>query len=145
VTCQHFFHLGGVDVLAAGDEHLLEPAPDPVITVGVTICNVAAAQSTVAHDGLGGGGVMPVAGEPSGNLVFRASARNFNPLCAMAAPVTVAEVESLVDVGQLDPDQVHLPGIFVQRVVIAGRSPEKPIERRTVRTKGGQQADDAQP
>jgi 3-oxoacid CoA-transferase subunit A len=80
--------------------------------------------------------VRAAVADPSGNLVFRASARNFNPLCAMAAHVTIAEVESLVDVGQLDPDQVHLPGIFVQRVVIAGRSSEKPIERLRVRANG---------
>jgi 3-oxoacid CoA-transferase subunit A len=70
-----------------------------------------------------------------GNLVFHESARNFNPLCAMAGRVTIAEVEELVQPGELDPDSIHLPGIFVQRVVpVAGD--EKRIERRTTRKKG---------
>jgi 3-oxoacid CoA-transferase subunit A len=70
----------------------------------------------------------------AGNLVFRQSARNFNPLCAMAGTVTIAEVEEVLDTGALAPDEVHLPGIFVQRVVhVAG---EKRIERRTVRRPG---------
>ena len=64
-----------------------------------------------------------------GNLVYRKTARNFNPLCAMAGRITIAEVEELVEVGELDPDHVHTPGVFVQRVVV-GRH-EKRIERRT--------------
>ncbi|MBX3270092.1 MAG: CoA transferase subunit A [Sandaracinaceae bacterium] len=72
-------------------------------------------------------------GDRHGNLVFRATARNFNPLCAMAGDVTIAEVEELVEVGELDPDQVHLPGVFVQRVVVGGGAHEKRIERRTTR------------
>jgi 3-oxoacid CoA-transferase subunit A len=56
-------------------------------------------------------------GDRHGNLVFNESARNFNPLAAMAGRVTIAEVEKLVDPGDLDPDQIHLPGIYVQRVV----------------------------
>lgn len=67
-----------------------------------------------------------------GNLVFRKTARNFNPACAMAGKVCVAEVEMLVDVGALDPDQVHLPGIYVDRIVV-NADPEKRIEQRTVR------------
>jgi 3-oxoacid CoA-transferase subunit A len=74
-------------------------------------------------------------GDTTGNLVFHASARNFNPLCAMAGRVAIAEVEQLVDAGELDPDRIHLPGIFVQRVVQASPG-EKRIERRTVRTTG---------
>ena len=70
-------------------------------------------------------------GDRHGNLLFRASSRNFNPLCAMAARVTIAEVEELVEPGQIDPDQVHLPGVFVQRVFV-GRDYQKRIERRTV-------------
>ena len=70
-------------------------------------------------------------GDRHGNLVFHASAMNFNPLCAMAGKVTVAEVEELVEPGELDPAQVHVPGIFVQRVVHAGPG-EKRIEKRTV-------------
>ncbi len=73
-------------------------------------------------------------GDRHGNLVFRRAARNFNPLAAMAGVTTIAEVEELVDVGQLDPDQVHLPGIFVQRVVelTPDQADEKRIEKRTI-------------
>ena len=71
-------------------------------------------------------------GDRHGNLVFRKTARNFNPIMAMAGRVTVAEVEELVDVGTIDPDQVHTPGIFVQRI-FEGRDHEKRIEQRTTR------------
>jgi len=67
-----------------------------------------------------------------GNLIYRKTARNFNPLVAAAAKVTIAEVEELVEVGSLDPDQVHTPGIYVQRVFV-GHEYKKPIEQRTVR------------
>ena len=75
-------------------------------------------------------------GDRAGNLVFRASARNFNPLCAAAGQVCVAEVENLVEVGELDPDAVHLPGIFVDRVLplTPEQAAEKRIEKRTVRS-----------
>jgi 3-oxoacid CoA-transferase subunit A len=76
--------------------------------------------------------VRATQGDREGNLVFHASTRNFNPLCAMAGRTTVAEVEELVEPGELDPDHVHLPGIFVQRVVAVGVT-EKRIERATVR------------
>ncbi len=69
--------------------------------------------------------------DKAGNLVFNKTARNFNPLCAMAGRVCVAEVEELVEVGELDPDQIHLPGIFVQRLVV-NANPEKRIEKRTL-------------
>jgi 3-oxoacid CoA-transferase subunit A len=69
-----------------------------------------------------------------GNLVFHESARNFNPLCAMAGHVTIVEAEEVVEAGTLDPDAVHLPGIFVQRIVQVAPGTEKPIERRTVRS-----------
>jgi 3-oxoacid CoA-transferase subunit A len=69
-----------------------------------------------------------------GNLVFRKTARNFNPLCAAAGEVTIVEVEELVEVGQLDPDTVHLPSIYVQRIFV-GSHFEKPIEQRTVRAR----------
>lgn len=71
-------------------------------------------------------------GDRHGNLVFRASSRNFNPLCAMAAKVTIAEVEHLVDAGEIEADAVHLPGVFVQRV-FQGSGYQKRIERRTVK------------
>ncbi|MBY4898825.1 CoA transferase subunit A [Cupriavidus sp. AU9028] len=70
--------------------------------------------------------------DKSGNLVFRRTARNFNPMCAMAGKVTIAEVEQIVETGELDPDEVHTPGIFVQRIVL-NANPEKRIEQRTVR------------
>jgi len=79
--------------------------------------------------------VRAAVGDRAGNLVFHASARNFNPLCATAGAVTVAEVERLVPVGALDPDAVHLPGIFVDRVVelTPEQAADKRIERRTLR------------
>jgi 3-oxoacid CoA-transferase subunit A len=71
-------------------------------------------------------------GDKSGNLIYRMTARNFNPNVATAGKITIAEVEHLVEVGELDPDQIHTPGIFVQRIVL-NASPEKRIEQRTVR------------
>jgi 3-oxoacid CoA-transferase subunit A len=68
----------------------------------------------------------------SGNLVFRRTARNFNPACAMAGRTTIVEVEQLVEVGEIDPDAVHLPGIYVHRIVVNAH-PEKRIEKRTTR------------
>lgn len=70
-------------------------------------------------------------GDPLGNLVYRRTARNFNPLAAMAGRVAIAEVEHLVPVGELDPDAIHTPGVFVQRVFQA--TPERRIERITTR------------
>jgi 3-oxoacid CoA-transferase subunit A len=72
--------------------------------------------------------------DQQGNLVFRKTARNFNPVVAMCGRITVAEVESIVENGEIDPDQVHTPGIFVQRIVL-NATPEKRIEQRTVRAK----------
>jgi len=73
-------------------------------------------------------------GDTEGNLIFKATARNFNPMMAMAGKITIAEVEELVPAGTLDPDQIHTPGIFVQRI-FQGTHFEKRIEQRTVRTK----------
>ena len=73
--------------------------------------------------------------DKAGNLVFRKTARNFNPAVAMAGKACVAEVEELVETGTLDPDHVHLPGIYVDRIVV-NANPEKRIEQRTVRTEG---------
>jgi 3-oxoacid CoA-transferase subunit A len=70
--------------------------------------------------------------DTEGNLVYRKTARNFNPMMATAGKVTVAEVEEIVEAGELDPDHIHTPGIFVQRLV-RGRDYAKPIEQRTVR------------
>ena len=72
-------------------------------------------------------------GDTAGNLIFKGTARNFNPLMAMAGKITVAEVEELVPAGELDPNQIHTPGIFVQRI-FQGEKYEKRIEQRTVRT-----------
>jgi 3-oxoacid CoA-transferase subunit A len=66
-----------------------------------------------------------------GNLVFRKTARNFNPLAAMAGKITIAEVEEIVEPGELDPDQIHTPGVYVQRLLL-GTGYQKRIERRTV-------------
>jgi 3-oxoacid CoA-transferase subunit A len=71
-------------------------------------------------------------GDEMGNLVYRKTARNFNPMMAAAGKVTVAEVEEIVPMGTLDPDHIHTPGIFVQRIV-RGRDHEKRIEKRTTR------------
>jgi 3-oxoacid CoA-transferase subunit A len=86
--------------------------------------------------------VRAAVGDRHGNLVFTKAARNFNPVVAMAGAVTIAEVEELVDPGQVDPDDVHLPGIFVQRVVAlsAEQAADKRIERRTVRPRTGEGA-----
>jgi 3-oxoacid CoA-transferase subunit A len=72
--------------------------------------------------------------DQSGNLQFRKTARNFNPNVAMAGKVTIVEVEKIVETGSIDPDQVHLPGIFIHRIVLNAK-PEKRIEQRTVRAK----------
>ncbi len=73
-------------------------------------------------------------GDKFGNLVFRKTARNFNPMVATAGKITVAEVEELVEIGELEPDQIHTPGVYVQRIFV-GKNHEKRIEQRTVRKK----------
>src|SRR5699024_10320841 len=100
----------------------LEPAPEREYVLEEAI---------VADFGL----VRAWKGDRHGNLVFRKSSRNFNPLAAMAGKITIAEVEELVEPGELDPDQVHLPGIYVHRVLplTAEQAADKRIERRTVR------------
>ncbi len=70
-------------------------------------------------------------GDRMGNLVYRASARNFNPVAAGAGRICIAEVEELVEVGELDPERIDTPGVFVHRVLVAPR--QKRIEKRTVR------------
>jgi 3-oxoacid CoA-transferase subunit A len=72
-------------------------------------------------------------GDTMGNLIFRSTARNFNPVMAMAGKITIAEVEHLVPAGELDPDQIHTPGIYVHRI-FEGKNYEKRIEQRTVRS-----------
>ncbi|PHS10777.1 MAG: succinyl-CoA--3-ketoacid-CoA transferase [Kordia sp.] len=73
-------------------------------------------------------------GDTAGNLIFKGTARNFNPCMCGAAKITIAEVEELVPAGELDPNQVHVPGIFVQRI-FQGKNYEKRIEQRTVRSR----------
>jgi 3-oxoacid CoA-transferase subunit A len=75
-------------------------------------------------------------GDTHGNLVYRKTARNFNPMMATAGRITIAEVEELVPAGELDPDTIHTPGIFVQRILV-GTNYDKPIEQRTVRPRAG--------
>ena len=70
----------------------------------------------------------------AGNLIFKGTARNFNPIMAMAGKITIAEVEELVPLGELNPNYIHTPGIFVQRI-IQGKNYEKRIEQKTVRKK----------
>lgn len=70
--------------------------------------------------------------DKAGNLVFRKTAQNFNPVCAMAGKITIAEVEQIVEVGDLDPDEIHLPGIYVNRIVL-NANPEKRIEQMTLK------------
>ncbi len=71
--------------------------------------------------------------DKAGNLVFRKTAKNFNPECAMAGKITIAEVEQVVEIGELDPDEIHLAGIYVNRIVL-NASPEKRIEHKTLST-----------
>ncbi|MCS6832979.1 MAG: CoA transferase subunit A, partial [Flammeovirgaceae bacterium] len=71
-------------------------------------------------------------GDAAGNLIYRGTARNFNPMMATAATITVAEVEELVPIGELDPNQVHTPGIYVKRI-FQGKNYQKRIEQRTTR------------
>jgi 3-oxoacid CoA-transferase subunit A len=98
------------DVLGSPGEYVLETA---------IVCDV--------------GLVRAWKGDRHGNLVYRESARNFNPLCAMAGRITIAEVEHLVPAGAIDPESVDTPGVFVQRVVEVGSGDEKRIEKRTTR------------
>lgn len=80
--------------------------------------------------------VHALAGDRHGNLIFTKAARNFNPLAAMAGRICIAQVEQLVEPGELDPDRIHLPGVFVHRVVEVGSDIPKRIERRTVAAEG---------
>ncbi len=80
--------------------------------------------------------VHAAVGDRHGNLVFNKAARNFNPLAAMAGRICIAQVERLVEPGELDPDAIHLPGVFVHRLVEVGTDIEKRIERRTVAVEG---------
>jgi 3-oxoacid CoA-transferase subunit A len=84
------------------------------------------------------GFVRAAKGDRHGNLVFERSTRNFNPLAAMSGRISIAEVDEIVEPGELDPDEIHLPGIYIDRVVVltAEQSAELPIEKTTVRQRG---------
>lgn len=71
--------------------------------------------------------------DKAGNLIFRKTAQNFNPICAMAGKISIAEVEEIVEIGDLDPDEIHLPGIYINRIVLNAH-PEKRIEQMTLKT-----------
>ncbi|WP_270886451.1 CoA transferase subunit A [Pedococcus sp. 5OH_020] len=125
---------GGLPWLYAADGTVAKASPakeTKVFTVEGVEKEFVLERAIVADFGL----VRAWKGDRHGNLVFNRSARNFNPLAAMAGRVTVAEVEELVEPGELDPDSVHLPGIYVHRVLAltAEQAGEKRIERRTVR------------
>ena len=70
--------------------------------------------------------------DKAGNLIFRKTAQNFNPVCAMAGKISIAEVEEIVEIGDLDPDDIHLPGIYINRIIL-NTSPEKRIEQMTLK------------
>lgn len=70
--------------------------------------------------------------DKAGNLIFRKTAQNFNPVCAMAGKISIAEVEEIVEIGDLDPDEIHLPGIYINRIIL-NTSPEKRIEQMTLK------------
>ena len=97
------------------------------------LTNPQAATST------GLGQLFNAAADKSGNLIFRRTARNFNPAVAKAGKVTVVEVEEIVETGTFDPDAVHLPGIYVHRIVL-NANPEKRIEKRTITEKSPEKA-----
>lgn len=117
-----FFTRTGVGTVVASDKETREFDGDVYVMERALVPDVSLVKAAVA--------------DRSGNLVFRRTARNFNPAAAMAGRVTIAEVEELVPTGALDPDSVHLPGIYVHRIVV-NATPEKRIEKRTVRTRVG--------
>ncbi|MEJ0062586.1 MAG: CoA transferase subunit A [Alphaproteobacteria bacterium] len=113
-----FYTKTGVGTIAAEGKETREFDGEKYVLERGIVCDLAIVKATV--------------GDHEGNLVYRKTTRNFNPLAAMCGRVTVAEVEELVDAGEIDPDAVHTPGIFVQRIV-KGEHFEKRIEQRTVR------------
>ncbi len=123
---------GGLPWKHNADGSIAKPSPpketrtfngrEYVLELGI-VCDFALVRASVA--------------DRHGNLIFHKATRNFNPLCAMAGKITIAEVEELVEPGEIDPEQVHLPGIFVQRVVVVGAQGKR-IERVTTRKKGGE-------
>lgn len=114
-----FFTRTGVGTLVADGKELREFDGEQYVLERSLVSDVSLVKAYMA--------------DRSGNLIFRKTARNFNPNVAMAGKITVVEVEKLVNTGELDPDGIHLPGIFVHRIVL-NETPEKHIEQRTVRT-----------
>jgi 3-oxoacid CoA-transferase subunit A len=114
-----FFTKTGVGTMVAEGKELREFDGETYVMERSLVPDVALVKADVA--------------DKSGNLRFRLTARNFNPACAMAGKVCIVEVEKIVEVGELAPDDIHLPGIYVHRIVHNAK-PEKRIEKRTVRT-----------
>jgi 3-oxoacid CoA-transferase subunit A len=110
---------GGVALASPAKETRSFEGQEYVLETGI-VCDFALVRAAV--------------GDRHGNLVYAASARNFNPLCAMAGRITIAEIERLVEPGEIPPEHVHTPGIFVQRVIGPVSTEGKRIERRTVRS-----------
>jgi 3-oxoacid CoA-transferase subunit A len=131
-----FYTLAGVGTQVADGGLPWRHAPDGSVAVASPAKEVRAfgGQDYILEEGIGCdfAFVRAARGDRHGNLVYHAAARNFSPLVAMAGRITIAEVEELVEPGDIDANQVHTPGIFVQRVVLAAAS-EKPIEKRTTR------------
>ena len=113
-----FFTKTGVGTIVAEGKELREFDGETYVMERSLVPDVALVKAAVA--------------DKSGNLRFNLTARNFNPACAMAGKVCIAEVEKIVEVGELAPDDIHLPGIYVHRLVL-NANPEKRIEKRTVR------------
>jgi 3-oxoacid CoA-transferase subunit A len=117
-----FFTKTGVGTIVADGKELREFDGETYVMERALVPDVSLVKAHVA--------------DKSGNLQFRRTARNFNPAAAMAGKVTIVEVEKIVEVGELDPDSIHLPGIYVHRIVL-NTTPEKRIEKRTITEKAG--------
>ncbi|NBW79725.1 MAG: CoA transferase subunit A [Betaproteobacteria bacterium] len=117
-----FFTKTGVGTMVAEGKELREFDGETYVMERALLPDVALVKAHVA--------------DKTGNLRFRLTARNFNPVAAMAGKICVVEVEEIVEVGDLAPDDIHLPGIYVHRIVL-NTSPEKRIEKRTITEKGG--------
>jgi 3-oxoacid CoA-transferase subunit A len=115
-----FFTRTGVGTIVAEGKELREFDGEQFVMERSLIPDIALVKAYVA--------------DKSGNLVYNKTARNFNPNVAMAGRITIAEVEKIVEVGELDPNHVHTPGIYVHRIVVNSQ-PEKRIEKRTIRQK----------
>jgi 3-oxoacid CoA-transferase subunit A len=113
-----FFTRTGVGTMVADGKEMREFDGDHYVMERSLVADVSLVKAYMA--------------DKAGNLVFRKTARNFNPVCAMAGRITVVEVEKLVEIGEIDPDHVHTSGIYVHRIVV-NATPEKRIEQRTVR------------